>query len=69
MGKKVFILLLAVSVLALGAALSLFPGIWSRWSGKRWAEPAGYVLCLALLVLCVMAMAQSGFAPFIYQQF
>ena len=60
---------LAVSMLALGAALSLFPGVWSRWSGKKWAEPAGYVLSLALLMLCVMAMAQSGFAPFIYQQF
>ena len=60
---------LAAAMLVLGLALSLFPGLWSRRRDKRWAEPAGYVLSLALLALCVMRMAQSGFAPFIYLQF
>ncbi len=36
---------------------------------KKWAEPASYALALALGVLCVLSMAQSGFAPFVYQQF
>lgn len=35
----------------------------------RWGESASYVLCLGLLALCVMNMAQSGFVPFIYLQF
>lgn len=34
-----------------------------------WGESASYVLCLGLLLLCVMSMAQSGFVPFIYLQF
>ncbi len=60
---------LAAAMLVLGLVLSLFPGVLSRWRDKRWAEPAGCVLSLALLALCVMRMAQSGFAPFIYLQF
>lgn len=59
---------LAAALLALGLALSLIP---KRWTVRRekWAEPLGYAAALALLVLCVMRMAQSGFAPFIYLQF
>ena len=61
---------LTVFVLFLGAALSLLPeGPVKKLDGQKWMEPVGYALCLGLGVLCVMAMAQSGFQPFIYLQF
>ncbi len=60
---------LAVSVLAFGLAASLIPGGWTAWREKSWFQPLSYVLCLGLFALCVMNMAQSGFAPFIYLQF
>ena len=52
--------------LALGAALSLPLGSKLR---DRVPEAAADALTLALLVLCVCAMAGGGFTPFIYQQF
>ena len=60
---------LALCCLALGLALCVFPGWWARLGQRKWAEPVSYAAALALLVLCVMDMAQSGFAPFIYLQF
>ena len=62
---------LALALLALGLILCLAvpAGAKERLSGSRWAQPASYVLCLGLFALCVMRMAQSGFAPFIYLQF
>ncbi len=60
---------LAVSVLAFGLAASLVPAWWTAWREKSWAQGLSYVLCLGLFALCVMNMAQSGFAPFIYLQF
>ena len=62
---------LALALLALGLILCLAvpSGAKERLSGSRWAQPASYVLCLGLFALCVMRMAQSGFAPFIYLQF
>ena len=60
---------LALCCLALGLALCVFPAWWARLGQRKWAEPASYVASLGLLVLCVMDMAQSGFAPFIYLQF
>ena len=61
---------LALCALVLGAALCLAPaGAAERLRRAKWAEPVSFVLCLGLLVLCVMNMAQSGFAPFIYLQF
>ena len=61
---------MAVCALVLGGVLSLLPGsVQQRLAGTRWAQPAGYALSLALLALCVASMAQSGFVPFIYQQF
>ncbi len=55
--------------LALGTVISIVvpPKAKKPVAGaKRWGEAASYVLCLGLLALCVMAMAQSGFQPFIY---
>ena len=61
---------LAVFVLVLGLALSVLPdGGLKKLGAQKWAEPVGFALSLGLGVLCVMAMAQSGFAPFIYLQF
>ena len=60
---------LALAMLALGLALTLFPGAWDGLRRKKWAEPLSYLAALGLLALCVMNMAQSGFAPFIYLQF
>lgn len=42
---------------------------WLKKHTGKWGEPAGYVVCAGLFVLCVMSMAGSGFAPFIYYQF
>lgn len=42
---------------------------WLREHTGKWGEPASYVLCAGLLVLCVMSMAVNGFQPFIYLQF
>lgn len=57
--------------LILGVILSVIkaPKAEKRLTGRPWAEPVSYVLCAALGVLCVMSIAQSGFQPFIYQQF
>ena len=52
--------------LALGAVFSLPVGERLR---ARLPETAADVLTLALLLLCVCAMAGGGFTPFIYQQF
>ena len=61
---------MAVCALVLGGVLSLLPGsVQERLAETRWAQPADYALSLALLALCVASMAQSGFVPFIYQQF
>ncbi len=60
---------LAAFVLAFGLAVSLVPAWWTAWSEKSWAQGLSYALALGLFVLCVMNMAQSGFAPFIYLQF
>ena len=63
---------LAVFCLGVGAVLSLLPapkkgGRLESAVGRL--DPAGCVLSLGLLVLCVLAMAASGFQPFIYLQF
>lgn len=42
---------------------------WLREHTGKWGEPASYVLCAGLLVLCVMSMSVNGFQPFIYLQF
>ena len=61
---------LALWTLALGGALCLLPaGVKARLEKTRWAEPVSYALCLGLFILSVASMAQSGFEPFIYQQF
>ncbi len=57
-----------LTCLAVGAVLSLAPGMKKRPEGPA-VEAARCVGSLALLVLCVMAMARGGFAPFIYLQF
>ena len=42
---------------------------WLRKHTGSWGEPASYIACAGLLVLCVMSMAVNGFQPFIYLQF
>lgn len=42
---------------------------WLKGHTGKWGEPASYVVCAALLVLCVMNIAVNGFQPFIYAQF
>jgi hypothetical protein len=42
---------------------------WLKKHTGTWGEPVSYVVSLALLVLCVLSMAGSGFQPFIYLQF
>ena len=64
-GQRVFCLALGtfLSVAVLPKSLKVPEGV------KPWGEAASYVCSLALLVLCIMSMAQSGFQPFIYLQF
>ena len=62
----------SVFCLALGLLLGTVTPrkTWRAPEGvKKWAQPASYALALALGALCVLSMAQSGFAPFVYQQF
>jgi hypothetical protein len=42
---------------------------WLKKHTGTWGEPVSSVVSLALLVLCVLSMAGSGFQPFIYLQF
>ncbi len=62
---------LCVFCLAFGILASTVkaPKLKNRLLAAKWAEPVSYVVCTGLFVLCVMSMAQSGFQPFIYQQF
>ena len=62
---------LAVCALLFGLAVCLLytDERRQRLERTKWAQPLSYVLCLALLALCAASMAQSGFTPFIYQQF
>ncbi len=62
---------LAAFCLALGLVLSLvrLPNAETKLADAKWAQPLSYVGCGALLALCLMSMAQSGFQPFIYLQF
>ena len=55
---------LAAGVVGCGAVAP-----WLKTHTGRWGEPASYVLCAGLLVLCIMNMAVNGFQPFIYLQF
>ena len=64
-GQNIFCLILGVLL----GTVAVPKGLKAPEKLSRWGEPASYVLCLGLLVLCVMNMAQSGFAPFIYLQF
>ena len=61
----------AVAALVVGAAasLGLFVPLWERVRLRRAGELASYALTLALLALCIMALASGSFQPFIYQQF
>ncbi len=60
-----------VAALAAGVLLSMPVGRWFARQKKLQPilEPAGYVLTLVLLVLCIAKLASGGFAPFIYTQF
>ena len=60
------------SCLVFGAVVSVIAVPKSTRAPERLgkaAVPVSYALSLALLALCVMAMAQGGFQPFIYQKF
>ena len=48
-------------------SLAVLP--WLKRHTGKWGEPASYVVSAVLLALCIMAMAGSGFQPFIYLQF
>ena len=63
-GEAVFVLLLS-SLLA----LPIMPRLKTLSCRVRILEPASYVLCILLFVLCLMKLASGGFAPFIYAQF
>ena len=60
---------LTVFCLLCGIVGSLPVTKWFRARAGKWGEPVSYVLCAALLALCVMDMAVTGFQPFIYLQF
>ena len=60
---------LNIACLAAGIALSLAPPLKGRLAEGTAVQAAGYLGSLALLALCVMAMAHGGFAPGIYLQF
>lgn len=62
---------LALFSLILGLVLSLvrLPKAAKKLSEAAWVQPLSYIGCGALLVLCIMCMAQRGFQPFIYLQF
>ena len=60
---------LSVACLLAGAVGSTAIVPWLREHTGSWGEPASYVVCAGLLVLCVMSMAANGFQPFIYLQF
>ena len=64
-GQSVFVLVLGLvlGVVVLPKDTKVPEGL------QKCAKPASYVLALALGVLCVLSMARSGFAPFIYLQF
>jgi len=61
----------AVFALAVSAVFAqpLLPKLRGTSVGKRLLEPASWVLCLALFVLCLAKLASGGFTPFIYAQF
>jgi alginate O-acetyltransferase complex protein AlgI len=56
-----------VFLVGLIGSLAVVP--WLKKHTGTWGEPVSYVVSLALLVLCVLSMAGSGFQPFIYLQF
>jgi Predicted membrane protein involved in D-alanine export len=60
---------LAVTCLTVGILGSAAALPWLRAHTGRFGESASYLACAALFVLCVMSMAGSGFAPFIYSRF
>ena len=60
---------LSVTALAAGVIGSMAVVPWLKRHTGKWGEPASYVVCLGLLILCVMNMAVNGFQPFIYLQF
>lgn len=60
---------LSLFSLAAGIVGSLPVTRWLKAHTGHWGEPASYVVCAALFVLCVMNMAVTGFQPFIYLQF
>lgn len=54
-------------IVGLIGCLPILPYLKKRCG--KWSEPASYVVCTGLLVLCIMNMAVTGFQPFIYLQF
>ncbi len=61
----------AWAALAAGVVGSMPVGPWlkDRLSGSAWAAAVSYAAAAALFGICVLSMAGSGFAPFIYAQF
>ena len=61
----------AWAALVLGAAAAVNPlaGWWQRQKGRPGWRLAGYGAALALLLLCILAVAAGSFQPFLYQQF
>jgi alginate O-acetyltransferase complex protein AlgI len=60
---------LNVFVFLVGLVGSMAVVPWLKKHTGTWGEPVSYVVSMALLVLCVLSMAGSGFQPFIYLQF
>ena len=60
---------LAVFCFVVGIVGSFAVIPWLKKHTGKWGEPVSYVVCAAILVLCVLSMAGSGFQPFIYLQF
>jgi alginate O-acetyltransferase complex protein AlgI len=56
-----------VFLVGLVGSMAVVP--WLKKRTGTWGEPVSYVVSMALLVLCVLSMAGSGFQPFIYLQF
>ena len=59
----------SAAALAAGVIGSAAVVPWLQKHTGKWGEPASYVVCAGLLVLCVMSIAVNGFQPFIYLQF
>ena len=59
----------AALLAGLVVAVNPFAGWWQRCTADGRCVTGSYVVTLALLLLCMLAVANGSFQPFLYQQF